>query len=101
MADDPHRRHTFKIEVPPLVLGEASTSTGAPRVISPMPGKIIKILAKSGDNVTKGQALVILEAMKMEHVISAPADAVVDTIANKVGDTIQEGSPLVTLKAAA
>src|SRR5205823_260885 len=55
--------------------GEASD-----RVITPMPGKIIQVLVKAGDSVKRGQPLAMLEAMKMEHTLAAPADATVESV---------------------
>ena len=56
------------------------------------------MLVKGGEAVKKGQALIILEAMKMEHVIAAPSDAMVESVARAVGDVVQEGVALVSLK---
>ncbi len=52
----------------------ASSSSDHPVVKSPMPGKVIKLSVAHGDKVKAGQNLVVLEAMKMEHVITAPCD---------------------------
>jgi len=56
------------------------------------------VLVKGGDAVVKGQAMVILEAMKMEHVIAAPSDGMVDSVGPTVGDLVDEGATLVSLK---
>lgn len=65
---------------------------------SPMPGKIVLINVKEGDSVKKGQTLVIMEAMKMEHVIRAASDAKVKKINHQVGDMVQKNLTLVELE---
>ncbi len=64
---------------------------------APMPGSIVQVLVKEGERVRARQPLVILEAMKMEHVIEATADATVKRVACQVGDTVAEGDLLVEL----
>lgn len=64
---------------------------------APMPGMVLKILVKPGDVVKRGSPLIVLEAMKMEHVIAAPNDAVVETINCTEGDLVQPGVELVSL----
>jgi 3-methylcrotonyl-CoA carboxylase alpha subunit len=64
---------------------------------APMPGKVIQVLARKGEKVAKGQALLILEAMKMEHTITAPADGVVKEIHYAAGEQVLEGAELITL----
>jgi 3-methylcrotonyl-CoA carboxylase alpha subunit len=78
--------------------GEVEAAGG--RLTAPMPGKVVAILAKAGDDVKKGQALVIMEAMKMEHTIGAPADGVVEELLYAVGDQVADGAPLLAFKAA-
>jgi 3-methylcrotonyl-CoA carboxylase alpha subunit len=56
---------------------KASSSSGKPVVISPMPGKVVKLAVQDGQTVKAGDVVVILEAMKMEHVITAPSDGYV------------------------
>ena len=65
-------------------------------VVTPMPGRVIKVLAAAGDEVKAGQQLLILEAMKMEHAIEAPRDGVLDSI---VGAEVfvNDGDVLVSL----
>ena len=65
--------------------------------VSPMPGRILKILVSKGDSVSKGTPLVIVEAMKMEHTIKASFAGSVQDIPFKEGDPVDAGASLVTL----
>ncbi len=76
------------------VAGEAS---GLGAVRSPMPGSVIAVAVAPGDVVGEGQALVTVEAMKMEHTLTAPAPAVVAEVAVAVGAQVVMDQPLVTL----
>jgi len=64
---------------------------------APMPGAIVEVKAAAGDAVTKGQALLILEAMKMENEIVSPRDGVVTKVAAEKGSTVAAGDPLLWL----
>ncbi len=64
-------------------------STGG--LFTQMPGKVVKIMAKVGDQVSKGQTLLILEAMKMENEIKSGIDGVVKAIHVKAGDALENG----------
>ncbi len=64
---------------------------------APMPGVVLRILVREGDVVAKGAPLLILEAMKMEHQISASHDARVVSINCREGELVQPGVELVTL----
>jgi len=79
--------------------GESEAEGG--RLTAPMPGKVVAVLAEKGKEVKKGDALVIMEAMKMEHTISAPHDGVVEEILYAVGDQVADGAPLLAFKTAA
>jgi 3-methylcrotonyl-CoA carboxylase alpha subunit len=65
-----------------------------------MPGKIIALKVEAGAKVERGQALLVMEAMKMEHTIRAPADGVVEKIHYKVGEQVDEGIELIHFEAA-
>jgi len=65
---------------------------------APMPGKVIKVMTSAGAKVSKGDALLILEAMKMEHTITAPADGLVKEIHYAAGEQVLEGAELITLE---
>nr|WP_148202407.1 pyruvate/oxaloacetate carboxyltransferase [Thermococcus onnurineus] len=67
-------------------------------VTAPMPGKILRILVKEGDQVKTGQGLLILEAMKMENEIPAPKDGTIKKILIKEGQTVDTGQPLIELQ---
>jgi 3-methylcrotonyl-CoA carboxylase alpha subunit len=77
----------------------AGAQTGHGRLTAPMPGKIIAVLVNAGAVVTRGQALVTMEAMKMEHTVAAPFDGVVESIRFGVGDLVSEGADLIHLTA--
>jgi 3-methylcrotonyl-CoA carboxylase alpha subunit len=75
---------------------QADTASGrSDRIVSPMPGKIVKVLVEPKAQVKRSQPLVVLEAMKMEHTLLAPADSVVEAIDVAVGDQVQEGMVVV------
>lgn len=65
---------------------------------APMPGVVLKIFVKTGDVVTRGMPVMILEAMKMEHPIVAPEDGTVKAVHCAVGDLVQPGVDLVSLE---
>jgi 3-methylcrotonyl-CoA carboxylase alpha subunit len=79
--------------------GEHETADG--RLTAPMPGKVVAVIASSGQHVRKGEPLVIMEAMKMEHTIAAPSDGLVEEVLYQVGDQVADGAPLLAFKAAA
>jgi biotin carboxyl carrier protein len=66
---------------------------------APMPGKVLKVHVKVGDEVKAGQTLLLLEAMKMEHEIKAPRDGKVVALAAVEGSMVTPGKKLVTLEA--
>jgi len=66
-------------------------------ITAPMPGKVIKIAVKQGDTVSKGDLLLVVEAMKMENNIVCPADAIVDRINVAAGDMVDSNTTLVHL----
>lgn len=70
---------------------------GGEPVKAPMPGNILDVKVKAGDKVTTGQALCVLEAMKMENEIPAPHDGVVAQVVVTKGATVEAGDVLVTL----
>ncbi|CAN7340301.1 MULTISPECIES: acetyl/propionyl/methylcrotonyl-CoA carboxylase subunit alpha [Acidovorax] len=78
--------------------GEAAAEGG--RLTAPMPGKVVSFAVKAGDKVAKGQPLAVMEAMKMEHTIAAPADGVVQELLYAPGDQVTEGAELLKLVAA-
>ncbi len=69
------------------------------RLTAPMPGKVVSFQVKAGDTVSQGQPLAVMEAMKMEHTIAAPADGVVAEILYAPGDQVLEGAELLTMAA--
>jgi 3-methylcrotonyl-CoA carboxylase alpha subunit len=73
-------------------------SAGAGSLAAPMSGKVVKVLTQMGAKVAKGDPLLILEAMKMEHTIAAPKDGVVKEIHYSAGEQVPEGAELITLE---
>ena len=65
-----------------------------------MPGQVLKVLVSVGDRVTKGQTLLIIEAMKMEHGIKAPHDGTIAALPFSEGEMVSPGAALVELEAA-
>jgi 3-methylcrotonyl-CoA carboxylase alpha subunit len=77
--------------------GEVHGEAG--RLTAPMPGKLVSFAVKAGDKVAKGQALAVMDAMKMEHTITAPADGQVLELLYAPGDQIAEGAELLRIGA--
>ena len=71
------------------------------RLTAPMPGKVVSFAVMAGDVVKKGQALAVMEAMKMEHTIAAPTDGMVAELLFAPGDQVTEGAELLRLEVAA
>jgi len=83
------------------VLAEAeAASVGPGRLTSPMPGTVVRVMVEEGASVTRGQALMVVEAMKMEHTIAAHADGIVKQVKFRAGDSVAEGVELIAFEAA-
>ena len=85
----PHRFASFRAG------GEATGAAGDGAILSPMPGRVIAVEVAAGDPVSKGQKLVTLEAMKMEHSLTAPFDGSVVELTVEIGGQVSEGTLLV------
>jgi 3-methylcrotonyl-CoA carboxylase alpha subunit len=109
-----HRLHTYAVGERVAVFGQAGMAlvdeidpvahagdhAGAEGgLTAPMPGKVIAFLAKAGERVARGQAVAVMEAMKMEHTLNAPRDGVVAELLYAVGDQVAEGAALLRLNA--
>jgi len=95
------RTHHLRLARPPqLRAGDGSAGGGAPgAIVSPMPGKIVKVQIAVGDSVAERDLLIVLEAMKMEHRIEATRDGIVKSIAVTPGSLVAGGATLVELEA--
>lgn len=71
---------------------------GAAAITSPMPGKVIKVLVKEGEEVKEGQGIIVVEAMKMENELRAPKDGKVTDIRAKEGQAVEAGATLVVIE---
>jgi 3-methylcrotonyl-CoA carboxylase alpha subunit len=67
-------------------------------IVAPLPGQVLEVRVKPGDRVRSGDVLVIVEAMKMEHLVRAPEDGVVETVGCSQGARVEEGMVLVSLR---
>jgi 3-methylcrotonyl-CoA carboxylase alpha subunit len=84
----------FALEAP----GDAMTETGVGSIEAPMPGRIVDVHAKVGDIVHRGDTLVVLEAMKMEHTLTAIRDGTIAEVMVKSGDQVNQGTELLILE---
>src|SRR5438034_1129155 len=83
-----------------LALTVGRLPAAAERIVAPMPGTVTRILAQPGAGLRRGAPLIVLEAMKMEHTLRAPADGRVKALKCAVGDFVQEGTELADFEAA-
>lgn len=75
----------------------AGGTAGSVKINAPMPGKIVAVKANPGDKVTKGQVILVLEAMKMENDVVAPQDGTVASVNVAVGSSVESGETIATL----
>ena len=92
--------HTYKGDVlfkilPKFKIQEIGIVEGG--LNAPMPGKVVEVKIKKGSSVKKGDTLVILEAMKMEHKVSAPANGKISKVLISQGDQVENGQTLIVL----
>jgi 3-methylcrotonyl-CoA carboxylase alpha subunit len=88
--------HLIELVDPLAHVGELAVAEGGIRAL--MPGRVVALLVQPGTRVAKGEPLLILEAMKMEHTMSAPADGICEAFNAAVGEQVSEGSELVQFK---
>jgi len=79
---------------------DPNAHTAAGSLLAPMPGAVVRVAAAAGDRVTAGQALVVLEAMKMEHTVAAPLDGVLTALHVQPGDQVESGQALAVVEEA-
>ena len=87
-----------QINVVDILAHAAAVQEVGGRLTAPMPGKVVSFAVKAGDKVKAGQALAVMEAMKMEHTMAAPADGEVLELLYAPGDQVNEGAELLKLK---
>lgn len=81
----------------PAPESQPKRAAGGREVIAPLPGLIREVLVAEGDQVKKGQKIMILEAMKMENEINADSDGTITSLLVAKGDSVQGGDPLATI----
>jgi len=96
MVFAPGLRRRLALLDPLAHAGEEEEHAG--HLMAPMSGTVVAVLVKPGESVAKGAALIVLEAMKMEHTIVAPAPGIVEAVNFGVGDRVAEGEDLVDLR---
>jgi 3-methylcrotonyl-CoA carboxylase alpha subunit len=83
-------------EIDPLA-ARAGEDPTAGRLTAPMPGRVTQLMVEPGVSVRRGQPLIVIEAMKMEHTVTAPGDGVVEAVRVAPGDLVEEGAELIAL----
>ena len=90
---------TARVSVLPVATpSEGASLHGAGTLTAPMPGRVVAVHVSAGDRVETGQALVVLEAMKMEHTLKAPAPGAVTQVGCRDGEQVEEGVLLISLE---
>ena len=87
-----------RLELVDPIAAAAVSEAPSGRLTAPMPGRIVQLHVTPGAKVKRGDTLLVLEAMKMEHSILAPADGVVESLDYAVGDLVEEGVALLSLE---
>jgi 3-methylcrotonyl-CoA carboxylase alpha subunit len=95
--DDGRARRSIT-RLPPATPAGDAQGHGAGQLVAPMPGRVVTLAVAPGDRVASGQALVVLEAMKMEHTLTAPGDGEVTAVGCTAGAQVDEGVVLINLE---
>ncbi len=90
-----HDGETWRLRLPDLSAFDDDDTGGGDRLLAPIPGQVTQVLTEPGETVTRGQILVVLEAMKTVFRLPAPADGVVSTVSCAVGEMVQDGQVLI------
>ncbi|MFZ1815332.1 MAG: acetyl/propionyl/methylcrotonyl-CoA carboxylase subunit alpha [Rhizobiaceae bacterium] len=88
----------FEFGIPDPLAGTADEAQAGNRVMAPMPGLVQQVNAVAGQRVSRGDRLIVLEAMKMEHSLVAPRDGLIAAVPVSVGDQVSDGAILVELQ---
>lgn len=78
--------------------GDSADAAGKAELKTAMPGKVVRILVAEGDSVTKGDGVIVVEAMKMQNEMKSPKDGVIASIKFVEGDTVSAGDVLVVIE---
>jgi acetyl/propionyl-CoA carboxylase alpha subunit len=95
------RKYGFEVDDPRSLQGRRGAGAGAegPRLVkAPMPGRVVRVLVEAGDEVTAGQGVVVIEAMKMQNELKSPKGGRVVRIGVAVGDTVGSGEVLLVVE---
>ena len=90
-----HGGGTYSFRLPDLIAAAGDDDDAGGRLIAPIPGQVTQVLAEPGMPVTRGQVMVVLEAMKTVFRLTASADGIVATVSCQAGDSVVEGQLLV------
>lgn len=95
------RSHSVVLEDPRQwsATAGAAVGQGTARILSPMPGKVVRNLVALGDSVHTGQGLVVVEAMKMQNELKSPIDGVVTKLSSEAGATVNANQVLAVVEA--
>ena len=94
----PRVQPTAEPAAPPKPQKSSGPTSSENSIVSPMPGTVLKIMVEQGQSVKAGEAVLILEAMKMENEIHSPRDGNIKTIHVPKGAEVQAGAPLIDLE---
>jgi 3-methylcrotonyl-CoA carboxylase alpha subunit len=93
-----HRRRQTRIRWPERKTPGSSSGAGDGALRAPMPGRLARVLVRPGDKVARGDRLAIVEAMKMEHVLHAPADGEVIAVPRSEGEQVEMGTVIAQVR---
>lgn len=92
------RGRTFSADPPEIAASRTNRASGAARIQSTMPGKVIRVLVAVGDKVSAGQGIVVVEAMKMQNEMKAPRAGTVKMLRAEPGGTIGAGDLIALIE---